>query len=319
VKTRLSNTSLRPAVALLGALSLALGVAACGGSSQPSAQSLVNDTVSARSHIESGEVDLSLSLSPTGSATAKPVSLRLNGPFQNAGAGKLPHFSLKLGLDLAGKRIQAGATATGAQLFVQLGGAWFVAPESTYKAIEQGYAQATKASAGQQSSFASLGIEPRKWLSNPSTAGTATVGGVTTYHVSSDVDTAAFLQDVSKLSQSTGSLGSAIPGASALTPSAIAELGKAIHAAHVDIYTGKSDHLLRRLDVTATISSTPQDQSLLGGASSAGVAFHLLLSKLNEPQSIAAPPKPRPFSELLPALQQLLGSLQGATGSSLTG
>jgi hypothetical protein len=318
LSARLSNTTFRAAVALLAAPALACGLAACGGGSGPSASSLVNDTFSSRAHIESGQVDLSLALAPSGSsASAKSLSLHLSGPFQNAGASKLPHFSLKLDLNAGGHPIQAGATATGSQFFVELGGTWFVAPEATYKAIEQGYAQATRSasSAKTRSTFASLGIEPGKWLSSPSNAGSATVAGTPTYHVTSDVDTAAFLRDVSRLSQSSGAL-SSVPGASVLSPSSISELGKSIHSAHVDVYTGKSDRLLRRLDLTASISSTSQTQSLLGGASSAQLTFQLLLSKLNEPQAIAAPAHPRPFSELLPALQQLLGSLQGTSSGA---
>jgi hypothetical protein len=320
VSARLSNTSPHAAVALLGALALAFGISACG-SSGPSGQSLVNDTFSAHTPIESAQVDLSLSFTPTGSgaSASKGLSLSLSGPFQNSGPSKLPHFSLKLALNAGGRPINAAATATGSQFFIELGGSWFVAPEATYKAIEQGYAQATK-SATSRSTFSSLGIEPSKWLNKPSNSGTVTVGGVQTYHVSSDVNTSAFLQDVSKLSQSAGPLGSSIPGVSALTPTAISELGHAIHSAHVDIYTGKSDHLLRRLELTANVSSTSQTQALLNGAGEANVKLALQLAELNKPQSIAAPPNPKPFSQLLPALQQLLGSLQsGAAGSSTLG
>jgi len=310
VNARLSNTSLRPAVALLAVLALAFGVAACGGSSGPSGQTLVNDTFSSRTPIESAKVDLSLSFTPTGSgASSKALTLSLSGPFQNAGPSKLPHFSLNVALNAGGHPIQAGATATGSQLFVELGGSWYEAPEATYKAIEQGYAQATQNSQS-RSTFSSLGIEPRKWLTNPSNEGTTNVAGTETYHVSADVNTNAFLQDVSKLSQSAGPVGSAVPGLSALSPSAVSELGHAIHSAHVDIYTGKSDHLLRRLELTAKVGSTTQTQAFLNGASEAEVKLQLQFAELNQPQNITAPPHPKPFSQLLPALEQVLGALQ---------
>jgi hypothetical protein len=320
VSARLSNTSLRAAVAPLAALALGLGVAACG-SSGPSGQTLVNDTFSSHTPIESGQVQLSLSITPTGTGASpsKALSLSLSGPFQNAGPSRLPHFALKLGLNAGGRPIQAGVAATASQFFIELGGRWFVAPEATYKAIEQGYAQATKGSQS-RSTFSALGIEPRKWLSKPSNEGTATVAGVTTYRVSANVDTNAFLQDVSKLSQSAGPLGSTVPGVSALTPSAVSELGHAIHSAHVDVYTGKADHLLRRLQLTASFGSTSQTQALLNGASEAVLKLALQFAELNKPQAIAAPAHPRPFSELLPALQQLLAGLQsGAAGAGSLG
>jgi hypothetical protein len=201
---------------------------------------------------------------------------------------------------------------------VQLGGNWYVAPAETYKQIEQGYAQASKesGSANARSGLAALGIEPRKWLTNPSNAGTATVAGAETYHVTAGINTNAFLQDVSRLSKSSGSLSSTVPGAGSLTPSTISELGHAIHSSHLDIYTGKSDHILRRLVLTASVGSTPQTQSLLSGASSANITLQMQFAELNKPQKITAPAGAKPFSELMPALQQLLGGLQGASGSS---
>jgi len=320
VRARLHKTTPRAAVALLGALVLAGLLSACGSSS-PSAQSLVNDTFSSHSSIESGQVDLSLGVSAAGSkSSTKPLSVRLSGPFQNAAAGRLPRFSLQASLTAAGHTLQAGATSTGSGLFVELAGTWFAAPESTLHALQQGYEQATKkaSSAKVRSAFASLGIEPAHWLSNPVNAGTATVGGVATYHLTADLNTAGFLADVSKLSQSGGALGlsSSVPGASSLSPTVVSELAKSVKSAHVDIYTGKSDHLLRRLDLIASVTGTPQTQSLLGGLSSATVTLQLRFTDLNKPQTIAAPANPKPFSELLPALQQLLGALPGAGSSA---
>jgi hypothetical protein len=73
---------------------------------------------------------------------------------------------------------------------------------------------------------------------------------------------------------------------------------------------------LRRLEVSAVVSGTPQTQALLGGLSTADVRLLLELSDLNKPQTIAAPSNPQPPSQLLPALQQLAGMLQGVGSGS---
>ena len=104
-----------------------------------------------------------------------------------------------------------------------------------------------------------------------------------------------------------------------LSPAIVTELGKSIKSAHVDLYTGESDHLLRRLEVSANVSATGQTQALLGGLSTADVKVLLEFSDLNQPQTITAPSNPESPSQLLPALQQLVGALQGATGSSGSG
>jgi hypothetical protein len=330
LRALLKNTTSCAAVALLAAIACASLLGACGGAAG-SAESLLQDTFSGHTQIESGNVNLLFALSAKGSSSAtKPLAVSLKGPFENTGApsgaqaGKLPRFALQLELNAAGHALNAGATSTGSALFVDLAGTWFATPQSTYTALEQGYSQATKkASASKvRSTFAALGIEPGHWLSNPTNVGTTTIAGVSTVHLTASVDIPAFLADVSKLSQagSTLGLGSPVPGASTstgtLSSSVIAEVAKSIKSAHVDIYTGQSDHLLRRLEVSASVSATPQTKALLGGLSSADVKVLLEFTNLNEPQTIAAPSNPQPPSQLLPALQQLVSVLQGVSSGS---
>jgi hypothetical protein len=309
---------------LLALTSCACLLSACGGSSG-GAGALLSETFSGHTPIESGDVNLSFSLSAAGqSTTTKPLAVTLSGPFENTGAqaGKLPRFALQLQLSAAGHPLSAGATSTGSALFVELAGTWFSTPAGTYKAIEEGYAKATgtAATAKVRSTFSALGIEPGHWLTNPTNVGTATIAGVSTVHLTAGVDVPALLADVSKLSQAGGSLGlgSSLGGSSgALSPTLATELAKSIKAARVDVYTGQSDHLLRRLEVTATVNGTSQTQALLGGLSSANLKVLLEFSSLNKPQTISAPASPQPPSQLLPALQQLVGVLQG-TGSGAT-
>jgi hypothetical protein len=321
LRALLKNTSVHAAVALLAAISCAWSLGACGGAAG-SAQALLEDTFSGHTQIESGDINLSFALSAAGSkAATKPLAVRLSGPFESAGAAKLPRFALQLQLSAGGHALDAGATSTGSALFVQLAGTWFSTPQTTYKALEEGYAQATKSasSAKAHSTFASLGIEPGHWLSNPTNAGNATIAGVQTTHLTASVDIPAFLADVAKLSQAGGALGlgSPVGGAGgALSPALATELAKSIKSAHVDVYTGQSDHMLRRLEVTATVTGTPQTQALLGGLSTADLKVLLEFSELNKPQTIAAPPNPEPPSQLLPAVQQLVGALQGVGGSN---
>jgi hypothetical protein len=282
----------------------------------------LSETFSGHTPIESGNVNLSFSLSATGqSASTSPLAVTLSGPFENTGSGKLPRFALQLQLTAAGHPLSAGAASTGSALFVQLAGTWFSTPASTYKSIEEGYAKATSTAATSKvrSTFSALGIEPGHWLTDPAQVGTTTIAGVQTVHLTAAVDVPALLNDVAKLSQAGSSLGlgSPVGGSSgALSPTLVTELAKSIKSAHVDIYTGQSDHLLRRLEVTATVSGTSQTQALLGGLSSATLKVLLEFSSLNQPQTISAPANPQPASQLLPALQQLVGTLQGAGGSS---
>lgn len=316
----MKNTTARIAVALAATALAAAALSACSGSGGgESPQALLGDTFSSHSQIESGKVDLALSLAASGShVSTQSTSVHLSGPFQSEGDGKLPRFSLALQASVGGHTLGAGATATGSALYVQIAGAWFSTPSSTYKAIEEGFAHASSqaSSSKAQSTFSSLGIDPGKWLSEPSDAGTATIDGVQTVHLTAAIDIPAFLADVSKLSRAGGALGLTAPltGGGSISAGSIDELAKSIHAARVDVYTGKSDHTLRRLEVDATVAGTTQTQALLGGLHSARVHLLLEFSDLNQPQSISAPANPQSPSQLLPALQQLFGGLLGSGG-----
>lgn len=320
LKALLKNTHLRPAVALLAILCVLVSLSACSGGQPGSAESLLADTFSGSKQIESAKVNLSFALASSGkeaSATGTPLSVRLSGPFENTDPGKLPRFALQLDLSAAGHAIRAGATSTGSGLFIDLAGSWFSTPKSTFQALEKGFAQATKTanSAKGKSSFAVLGIEPGHWLKNPKKVGSSTIDGAKAIHISSDVDIPAFLADVAKLSKSGAfGAGSELGGASALSTNVLSELGKSVSSAHVDVYTGEGDHLLRRLELTAAVTATPQTRAALNGLQRANATLKLEFTDLNEPQSISAPSNVEPASKLLPALQQLLGGVQGASG-----
>jgi hypothetical protein len=73
--------------------------------------------------------------------------------------------------------------------------------------------------------------------------------------------------------------------------------------------------MLRRLEVTAAVTGTPQTQSLLGGLSSANLTVQLEFTDLNKAQTISAPSNVEPPTQLLPALQQLVGVLEGSSSS----
>jgi len=301
----------------LGALALTLGACASSGSastSSGSAQALLADTFQSNKPIESGHIDLALALTSNASSGAaahsKLLGVALKGPFQGEGAGKLPQFSLQLQLDAGAHTLQAGATATATQLYVEIAGSWFVAPPGTAQQLQQSYAATTRASSSAHSraTFAGLGIEPGDWIADP----TIVSGGETT-HISGRLDVARFLADAQKLSGASGALGL---GAGSALPSsgALAALAGALRSARVDIYTGTSDHQLQRLMLSAQVAATPQARSTLGVSSGATLTLDLQFAELNKPQTISAPANPRPISELVPALQRL-GSALGAAGA----
>jgi hypothetical protein len=285
----------------------------CGGGSSPSARSLVKEAFGAHRPISSGRVDLALALAPRGPAAAAAggFSLGLRGPFQSAGAGRLPSFALAFTLEAAGERLRAGAVATAGRLYLELGGLAFLAPPASRLALEQGYAQAGagRSARAAGSPLATLGIEPGAWLTHASIAGSARLGGEETVHIVAGLDAARFLADARRLAEAGGAL--AGRPASLLTPARAGALAASARAGRVDLYTGARDHLLRRLALRAAIEAgSPAQRTALGGLGEGTLTFTLALTELNRPQAIAPPLRPQPLSRL----ERLLERHGTATG-----
>jgi hypothetical protein len=297
----------------LGALAAALAAGmllACGSGSEPSASSLLKETFSSHQSISSGLVELTFALSGRGGAGAPAApgafSLHLAGPFQSAGPGRLPQFALALALETRGHTLSSRVVSTAGRLYLELGGVAFLAPAAAVHALEQGYAQASGGSfkRGRQSTSATVGIDPGAWLTHASRSGSANLDGTDTVHLLAGLDTARFLADAERLASAGRALAGG-QGAGLLTPALSEARLASLRSARVDIYTGARDHLLRRLAVSAAVSSTPAARPALGGLVDGTLTFVLQFAQLDRAQTIAAPADPQPLSRVGPELQRL--------------
>jgi hypothetical protein len=315
----------RSALALvLAVLGLAL-LAGCGGggekaSSATPVDQLLQQTFSGDKQVKSGVLDLSLRLDPQGSSQlGGPFSLRLTGPFESQGKGKLPKFALAATVDGAGQNLAAGVTSTVDKGFVSFQGTDYVVTDSVWSQFRKGYEQSqAQASQKQGQSLSALGIDPRRWLTHPTNAGDAKVGDDDVVRITGGVDVGKLLDDVNTLLEKGRALGGSatksIPNK--LTAQQKQQAVQAIRSPSVEIDTGRDDSILRRalvrfgVDVPKTASSAAQ---------SARVSLDLKLTSLNESQDISAPANAKPFDQLLQSLGGLglgLGSTSGGSGAS---
>jgi hypothetical protein len=119
-------------------------------------------------------------------------------------------------------------------------------------------------------------LHPRRWLTHPVDAGTAQVAGVETRHVSAAVDVPAMIRDVGAAASAGSAAGRTGLAGDART------LGASLNDVKADVYTGVSDHALRRLTITGTAAA--------GGR----LSFDLRLTDLGKPQTIPAHPAAAP-------------------------
>jgi hypothetical protein len=323
-------TRLRSVLYLLLAALATAALAACGGddqangkpaSSSTDVDTLLRETFTGSKKVDSGRVALALALDAKGSKELDgPVSLKVSGPFQSRGAKQLPAFKLDLAFSGAGQDVRAGATSTGAKAFVNLNGTAYAVSGPLFRQFEAGYEQAQKeaadANGGKQTSLATLGIDPTKWLTNARNAGEAKVGDADTIKITGGVDVGKLLDDVNTALGRAASLGLQGSGKvpQKLTAQQRKEITDAVKSARVGIYTGQEDKILRRMvvavDVVPPAGSTDD-------FTSAAVRLDLSITDVNEDQDIQAPSNAKPLDDLLGQFGGLggLGS-SGPSGSS---
>jgi hypothetical protein len=313
-------TRIRPALLLSLIAAVALGFAACGGddesgggqeaSASTDVNELLTQTFTGSKEVNSGNIDLKLQIEAQGgdSGLDGPVSISLKGPFQTQGGGKLPKFKLDASLEGGGQSFQAGATSTGEKGFVSFQGTDYVVDDQVFRQFKAGFEEAQKQRSENQQSFASLGMDPRKWLTDPKNEGEAKVGDDDTIKITGGVDVAKLLDDINNALAKASSLGLSgteqVP--EKLTEEQRQQVLDAVKDPRVEIYTGKDDQILRRLVVNLGV----EDNS---SGTSGTVAFDISITDLNEDQDIAEPADAKPFNDLLSQLGGL--GLGGASGS----
>ena len=307
-------------------LALAAGLAAvalagCGGGA--SASQLLKDTFSGSHKMTSGTVDVDLTLTPSGSTTLTgPITLSFSGPFQDFGKGRSPNSDFTLSVSALDKSLLSiGVESIDGKGYVSLAGSSYPLPASEYGQLESRLATAGSGSASSSGILGKLGIDPLRWLIDPTVAGSGTVGGTSTTHIRAGVNMGALLADVGTFLGKASSLG--VPDASkistSISPSAKAKILAEVERPSVDIWTGTNDKTLRKLALSLTIPVAGAVSSDLGGLKSAALSLQILYQNLNQPQSISAPTAVKPYSQFESHVQALVSAIRGAVSSSAAG
>lgn len=297
---------------VLTALLAAVALTGCGGGGKDSgdAAGILGDTFSNQRPIKSGRLNLALNV--RGAPVAglpSPFELKLGGPFASNPGGRVPKFQFDLTVGTSAGRLTIGAVSTGRHGWVQIGGKAFSLPDTTFSGLSKG-SPATGATGPSGLQLTDLGVDPRRWLTDPSVVGTETLAGDRVTHVSSGVDVGSLLDDVGNVLGSAGKLGlNGIAGVgSTLSPASRAKLEQSITSAHVDVWTGEKDRLLRRLRVDAKVKGD--------GGRTGTIRLELSLADLNRAQPIGPPANPRPLSELTSALTALAATQGSGAGTT---
>jgi hypothetical protein len=249
----------------------------------------------------------------------------LAGPFQSQGTNQIPKFDLDLKIGAQGQNFTAGAISTGDKGYIKLQGNTYAVSDQVFNSFKQGFqrSQAQQNGTKRNPSFSALGVNPKDWLKSPQNKGDTDVAGTTTIHIASGVDVSKLLDGISQLLSKAGSLGVSqtqrLP--TTLTAAQKKKVQDAIQDPTFDVYTGKSDKIVRRITINLKFKVPQSSQQRANGIKGGQIAIDVKLADLNQPQTITAPANAKPFSDLSSALRGLgpLGALSGAGGTGPTG
>ena len=309
------------AFAILCLVASGLLVAGCGGGDEDP-EDVLTATFSGDHQVNSGTLDMTISGSVEGS-TGGSVDASVSGPFQ-AEEGQFPQFDLTASVtgEGAGQSVDfdGGLTSTGDKLYVTYQDTAYEVPDDVFKQIEENYqTNATQnqdeggsfqqrcQQAAQQGGFdpSLCDVDPLSLVTNLSNEGDEDVEGTETVHVSGDVN-------VAEIGNLASEAIAASPSGQFLPQDQLDQLTQqvedAVDEASFDVYSGKDDDILRRLDLSVAVTA-PEAAALVTPVSGADVDFSVSLGAVNEPQTIEAPSGAKPLDELLDAVRYLLGAL----------
>lgn len=268
----------------LGALLLAAAavLTGCGGGGNP--KPALTQTAANLGKIRGGDLTLSLRVDPHGQGS--PFGFEVSGPFSLRTKGSLPVTDIEYTQMANGQQATARLISTGTKAYVQAGSTTYELPAAQTQELRSATADLRS-----QGGLAQLDVTD--WIEHPELSDGGDVGGTSTDHVHADLNTAAAVDDLLALARG---FGTAIPS---LDASSRKRLVSATKSASIDLWTGKKDRLLRRLDIKADFGLAVPDAlaSALGTTVGAAVDFTLQIDDPNRAVHVSAPTKALPPSQ----------------------
>jgi hypothetical protein len=259
---------------LFGLAAVALVLSACGGGER--AQKVLSETSANLGKIKSGDLALELLFSAKGGQRA---GFSLEGPFA-LHPGALPDGQLDY-TQIAGAHTASQTfIMTDGKAYVRVRGQTFELPPATTAQIR-----------GTLGTSSGLGvIDLSSWVRNPKLSDGGEVGGADTDKITADLNVPAA---VSGLLAAASQFGGTSP-LPALTGASAKQVERAVQKATVNLWTGKDDRLLRKLEVAVTFSPSGAPENI---RNLVGAAMHLTLgiSDPNEKISVETPTNVQPY------------------------
>jgi hypothetical protein len=302
-----------------------------GGSSGEDINKVLDQTFNRDNKVDSGKLAINATAKLEGiKQLTKPVTVKVGGPFEGLeekvkDTGRLPRTDFQMSADAGGQRVEAGSISNGDKLFVNFQGTDYVVPDNVLQRFKRQLIKAqAQSNTSEQFDLKALGIEPGKWLKDAKDKGTEDVGGVEAVHISAGVNVGRMLDDFNRLLSRAGELGLSAQQRQQL-PASIPrsvrnQIVSAVKNTKLDVFTGKADKVLRKLEVKLEFEVPENLRAQAQGLSSGEINFDYEMAELNKPQAIETPKSARPLRDLQKQLGGSgFGNLGSGSGSGTTG
>ena len=271
----------------VAALALAaVSLAACGGSGGD-AEDVLAETADNLEEIESGTLAMRLVVTPKGE-DAETVGFELRGPFSLEGPGEFPVARIEYTQIRGSERGTVTVVSTGRKAFVEVDGQAYELPPEQATQLRQAGRELE-----QGEGLGELGVDD--WIVDPELSDGGEVGGTETDRISAELDVSAAALDLVELGR-----GLAQGSLDGLSEADRRTIERATRSAKLELFTGKDDRLLRRLDLDVDLGfDVPGDlRAALGRLVGARIDFELTVDDPNEPVEVAEPEDVLPYTEL---------------------
>jgi hypothetical protein len=225
--------------------------------------------------VKSGAFTLKVRVgSPQGAQAAATIDA--HGRFRQRDKGQVPAFRVDLDLRAEGRSMRTGAVSTGDRGYVIERGKAARVPAKVWGRMSAGRGQGRPA-------VPAPGLDLDGAMKDFKAVGVVPVAGVPSDHYAGKLDAGRLLDSVPRLG---GANGQAVPG---LTPQVRQQVTDALEDVQVDLWVGKKDRILRRLQASLQIQVPESARQQLDGLKQAKVELEFELSDINRPQRIEAP------------------------------
>lgn len=313
---------IRSLVLLATVAALALLLAACGGGGDSDSGSSddpqqVIDQATLKG-VESGNLDLSLKIDSEGEEGGS-ADISLSGPFQAGPKGSLPEADLEVSAqgEAEGEKLnfEGGMTLLSDRAFIGFEGEEYEVDPTSFGFIKSGFEQTAQESSGEGTEAkacqeAAAEIKIGAFVDNLTNEGGVDVDGTSTTEISGDLNVPGAIDQIIELTENpacSSQLEMAGPLPLGDLEDAKDGLGKSVKKAHVAVFVGEDDNIVRKIETQATIQ--PEDEGKIE------IDFQLTLGEVNEEQTITGPANAKPLQQLFSQLGfNPLELLQGGTG-----